>query len=340
MIDATARLEHYLEHLAPTWLALPADARGSFFVPSKLLDHATALGVEATAYEGGQPPFDESADPVLVAATQDLRRARAARRPIAYQGHGVGQSFVNADGSRRKGYSGGEGFEGVSLFLAVNDRHAALWRDAYPGAEVEVVGAPKLGGRFREAGPRGDLVVVSFHWRAGIGIPEATTAIGHYGRAIRPLARHFRVAMHSHPRIRREARTLAAAAGVPFIEHFDEVLDTAAVYVNDASSTLYEFAAFGGPVVVLNAPAFRRDVEHGLRFWDCADVGVQVDRPGDLETAVSVALDDLPAIARRRREISAELYPYDDPAERAAAAVLRLAGRSTGSLTGALEAAR
>ena len=326
MIDATARLEHYVDHLAPVWHALPHELRGEFFVPPVLEPHARALGLNPSTYDGDGPvPWRSPGGfPILTAASQDVRRAVPAGRPIVYLGHGIGQSFVSR-GRRVKGYSGGPGFEAVDLFLAVNEPHAALWREAYPSARVEVVGTPKLGGRPREGGPRGDLVVASFHWRCQMGIPEAGTAWDTYRPHLRKLARRYRFALHAHPRIRDKVKIEAAMLGVPFFEHFDEVLDRAAVYLNDASSTLWEFAAYGGPVVVLNDPRFRRGVEHGLRFWSHADVGPNVNRPADLIPAVDLALSDPPRIAERRRQVSAELYPYDDPATRAGVAILSAA---------------
>ena len=324
-IDATGRLSHYVDHLAPTWLALPEDERGTFWVPEGLVEHAARRGVEAEPYRGQAVPWEPGDGPLLVAAWQDQERAKATGRPVAYQGHGVGQAFGNPDGTRRRHYSGGEGFEAVRLFLAANERHAALWRTAYPAAETVVVGCPKLGGRSREGGPRGTLVVASFHFPAVVPkTPEANTAWRDYRAALPELARHFDFALHSHPRFRKVIRAEAQRIGVPFIEDFAEVLDRAAVYLNDASSTLWEFAAFGGPVVVLNSPRFRRDVHHGLRFWDCADVGPQVNHRRELVAAVRRALADPPDLAARRREIAAELYQTDDPAERAAAALLAL----------------
>ena len=329
MIDATARLEHYIDHLAPTWRALPEHRRGRFYVPEAMVEHAESLGIDPTPYlgSGDVPVRIGDPDPVLVAATQDIGRVRSSMRRIVYQGHGIGQSFVMPDGLRRKGYSGGPGFDGVSLFLATNERHAALWREAYPRADVEVVGSPKLGGRSREDGPRDPLVVASFHWAATLaGVPEAGSAWSYYRRALPGLARRFDFALHAHPRIRDVVEPEAERIGVPFIRSFDEVLDRAGVYVNDCSSTLWEFAAFGGRVVVLNSPDFRRDVHHGLRFWDCADVGPQVDRPSGLVAAILRAQADPEEDRLRRRAIAADLYPFDDPADRAARAILNLAG--------------
>lgn len=323
MIDATARLVHYFDHLAPVWRALPDDVRGDFHVPPDLIDHATRLGVLATPYVDTVPWRGDG--PILVAASQDLRRTAGLDRPVAYLPHGVGQSFVTSRGTRRRGYAGGAGFDDVNLFLAPNDRNADLWRAAYPGARVVVTGCPKLGGRAREAGPRGHLVVASFHWLCGIGIPEAGSAWRQYRPHLHGIAARHEFALHAHPRIRDLVSAEADRLGVEFIEGFDEVLDRGAVYVNDCSSTLYEFAAYGGPVVVLNSRTFRRHINHGLRFWDLADVGVNVDRPTDLDAAITAALEDAPQVAARRREVSRELYPHDDAAERAAAALVGLA---------------
>lgn len=104
-------------------------------------------------------------------------------------------------------------------------------------------------------------------------------------------------------------RTFWPRLKVPFLLSFDEVLEQADLYVTDNSSTLMEFASTSRPVLVLNAPWYRRDVHHGLRFWD-AIPGMQVDEPGDLLEGIKLALDDSPELQAARRY--AVQYVYSD----------------------------
>ena len=115
---------------------------------------------------------------------------------------------------------------------------------------------------------------------------------------------------------------------------FDEVCRRADVYLNDASSTLFEFASTGRPVVVLNASFYRRKVHHGLRFWEASIVGVNCNiwDVRRLPAIVDEALADPPAQKERRERALDMVYAYrTGAAERAAAVLMDWAGCATTS---------
>jgi CDP-glycerol glycerophosphotransferase (TagB/SpsB family) len=145
---------------------------------------------------------------------------------------------------------------------------------------------------------------------------------------LRDLADRYEVIGHGHPRIWPVLEPQYRRFGIEPVAEFDDVMARAAVYVCDNSSTIYEFASTDRPVVVLNAPWYRREVEHGLRFWSLIP-GEQVAGPEELPRAIDRALAEDP-YAERRREVVAEVYAYTDgkAAARAADAIRALsAGR-------------
>lgn len=306
---------HFLDHLAPVWRALPEEVRGEFYI---------LAGLEKRAHRAGIAPrdFDENriSGPVLVASWGDLRRIRQrgiAR--IAFMEHGAGQSYAGDHQSAEDpSYPGGRGREDVALTLVPNKSSATRWRGAYPGMDVRVVGCPKLDQLpTREPGPK-PVVALSFHYNAGNGSPEGNSAFHHYRQVLPVLAQHFDLIGHAHPRWAERLADHFTRAGIRFVADFDDVCRQADVYLCDNSSTLFEFASTGRPVVVLNSPDYRRDVNHGLRFWEAATVGVQVDGP---------SADEVWDRRHHRRLIeSIELAIADPPAQRAAReAALKLA---------------
>ena len=76
-------------------------------------------------------------------------------------------------------------------------------------------------------------------------------------------------------------------------------------------------------MVVLNSPRYRRNIDHGLRFWEASGVGINVAVTDDLEDAVRLALTDPPE-QRAAREAALDLvYAYrTGGAARAAAALV------------------
>lgn len=310
---------HFLDHLAPIVRELPADYLAGVYVDHAIADHAEARGLDPIV---GVPP---AGAPVVVAAIGDLRRVDDGR-PLVLAEHGAGQTYSN----RQPSYAGGIGRDRVVLFIVPNLHAAKRNRARYPRTPNAVVGCPKLdqfaGSTAPPDGP--PVAVVSFHWRCRVA-PETDTALDHFlggleGARDVLAAAGVELRAHAHPRLIDEAAPLFTERGLPVVADFEEVIRTAHVYGVDNSSTLFEFAALGRPVVVLNAPGYRRGVSHGLRFWDAANVGLQIDHPRELAAGFLRALEDPPELARSREVALGRVYPVRDgtSALRAAAAIV------------------
>jgi hypothetical protein len=311
VIDCYASEEHFADHLLPVYQALTN--RGQFLIGEKL--------AQTTNRWGGDTKPEDSSRPVLVSSYGDQKRMRrAGRTRIARIEHGAGQSYGTEHGS----YAGGKDADDVGLFLMPNEYSASLWRARYPGARVEVIGSPRLDSLpGKNPGPL--TVAIGFHWDCHL-VPETVSAFSTFRFALEELAANYHVIGHGHPRawvgppsLTKRYRRL----GITDTERdFTEVCRRADLYICDNSSSMFEFAATGRPVVVMNSPHYRRDVHHGLRFWDAATVGVQVNKAGDLLMAVEVALMDPPARQKAREAALSIVYPYrSGAAQRAAEAI-------------------
>lgn len=300
-LDLLASESHFVDHLAPVWRALPDQVRGRFVTPASLVDHAARRGITATTDVAGRY------GPILVASYGDQKVARrSGRRSIAYIEHGIGQSYS----SDQPSYAGGRDRDDASLFLTPNETAAARWRARYPGARVEVVGSPRLDELPRKVSRETvPTIALSFHWNAAVS-PEARSAFGWYYRDLASIAATGRILGHAHPRAMRDLDRRYRKLGFEVVPDFDDVLREADLYVCDNSSTIYEFASTGRPVVVLNAPWYRRNVNHGLRFWEAATVGVQVDEPAGLAGAIERALEDPPELRTARETAVGLVYTY------------------------------
>lgn len=290
-VDLLASRPHYLDHLGPVWDALPENMRG-------------------TSYTDGLPVGDT---PVLVGSWNDLETANRRRRPAILFEHGAGQTYSND----HPGYAGGTGRDNVILFMAPSQRVALRNAERYPQTAAAVVGSPRvdeLRKIKRTGGPV--TVAISFHWRCKVA-RESGTALDHYrhvlGQLHEDLAYHsVRLIGHGHPRAWEELEPLYADLGIMPVARFADVVSRADVYVCDNSSTIFEFAALGRPVVLLNSPHYRRSANHGLRFWTEADVGIQVSRPEDLLSSIMVALADPPEMVVQRRRATERVYAHTD----------------------------
>lgn len=298
-VDALARYPHYFDHIQPIWEEL--ERRGL----------ARLFYVSPSTKRPGTPTrgLPRSDDWLIVAGYPDLQRTR---RPTIFVEHGIGENY-NLDDPH---YSGGRNRERVELFLCPNQRVADA-NAKLPGRSV-VVGSPRLewlsqhipGDRRLSSGGSTDSrlrVAVSFHWNCRVH-PQAGSAFEFYKPFLRQWATDPRIELvgHAHPRLT-HAEKVYAAAGIPFVPRFDDVVAWADVYAVDNSSTLFEAAALGLDVVVLDSPHYTAE-ETGFRFWKYADIGPRIS-PGDdfVEATLSanynrVSYDDL------RHQMVAEVF--------------------------------
>lgn len=330
-LDFFARRAHYIDHMAPVYRAMP-DRRGIFTVPEDLLNYAyEALGggdfVRLEAYNGESPRGD---DPILVCSYGDI--SRAARNPdrrIIHMEHGTGHAFGTA--AYPNGKKGKRDL--VDLFLAPNGYTALLIQSARI-ARYEVIGTPKMdelalsrAGYMNPDQPRQDppTIAIAFHWGdQHTKPPEAGSAWEHYKEMLPALRDRYHLIGHGHPLAADMYRDEFERLGIEWVPHFQDVLQRADIYVNDLSSTLYEFLLTGRPVVVLNAPWFRRSVQWGIRFWDYSDVGINVEQPDDLIPAIDRTLANYGTICQDARWRAIEdLYPFAGYSAERAASVIR-----------------
>ena len=343
-MDAIACEKQFIDHLAPIWRALPQRGRFLTNLPHRALDRKIEpelIDIDAIKRKQPLPPKARPGDgPIaLTASVGDIKLGRRlGYRKFIFIEHGAGQSYAGERGiaAKHPSYPGGMDREDVGLFLCPNEYSAEPWRTNYPHARVEVVGSPRLNDLpARDTAPDDQVVAISFHWPAFV-CPESDTALGHYMKSLAGLADTFNgkslaglannVIGHAHPKgdWPQRMKRIYDRVGIEFVRDFDEVCRRADVYVCDNSSTIFEFAATGRPVVVLNSPKYRRNVHHGGRFWDWATVGVQVDEPSELVAGIQEALADAPERRAERERVVSQVYAYRgaEATQRAVGAIL------------------
>lgn len=335
-LDFFARRAHYIDHLAPVYNALPLTRRGTFTVSADLYDYARKeLREGAVEVYDGQTP--KGSGPILVCSYGDIHRAARTDRRILHMEHGTGHAFgKSAYPNGRKGAR-----DLVSLFLAPNEYTAQLIRSVRQ-TPVEVIGTPKMdqwyARRFFEESGSNDLIAqmykfsperppviaIAFHWgERNANPPESGSAWEHYREILPALAERYQLIGHGHPLAADFYQKEFERLGVEWISDFRDVLARADLYINDLSSTMYEFLVTGKPVIVLNAPWFRRSVHWGIRFWDYSNVGPNVESPDELCAAIDRTLRHYGSTcAEERRQAVRDLYPYIGHSGKRAAEVL------------------
>lgn len=330
LLAAFSREPHHLDHLLPVWAQVPDQYRGPVIVPDAMGARVTGRRPRVLLDTPGSAVqlrhlMDRNPELVtLVSSWGSLRPILG--RPTVFMEHGLGQSY---EGVRNPSYCNSGRRSGVRLFLVPNHVAARQVRAANPNHPPPVVvGVPRLDGwhlsPVKPQNPK-PTVAVTFHWRCNVA-PETQPALDEFLPAVKRLAKRktIRVIGHGHPRLWGEIAPIWERLGVEAVRDSEEVLARADCLIADNTSFLYEFASLDRPVVVLDPSHYRRDVHHGLRFWEAADVGVRVSDPKLLSAAVDAALEDAPALRDRRREVLDLVMPYRDgrSATRAANAIV------------------
>lgn len=207
---------------------------------------------------------------MLVGGFYDIERVP--NNPIVYVEHGAGQSYPGDDATNgHPAYHGSQHPENVIGYISPSERVAERW-----GRPAFAAGCPALDGhdprrKIRFASDK--VAAITFHWDPVLfPAPEARSAKPWYLDELHSMVGHLRsagyeVIGHWHPRDP-FGRQVWVNIGIEPVEDPDDVLRRAHLLVADNTSLLYEAAALGIPSIVLNAPWYRKDVEHGLRFWD------------------------------------------------------------------------
>lgn len=310
MLNFIASERHYYDHLRPIHKSLG----GTFYVSKDIADYCEGVVYEKVA------ELKEVEGYAVVSSFRDLENTRHRGLKQILCEHGAGQTYKDADcGSYANSLTGKDN---VVLYLAVNEHSANAWREI-SDIPCEVIGCPKLDALIgissytRKSPP---VIAIGFHWDCHVA-PESRSSFYWYKDILPELAKRYHTIGHGHPRIIDEIEPFYKDAGIPVERDFSRVCEVADLYITDNSSTLFEFAALGRPVVVLNCPHYRKDVHHGLRFWDYADLGPQVDRPFALFEAIAYAMsgdyDD------KRREAVSGVYPYLGSSTERAADIIR-----------------
>ena len=278
---------------------------------------------------GASVPRDaDDDDLVMIAGFYDLDRARGLR--TIYIEHGAGQAYWSENGKPHPAYHGAEHPLLASLLTSPRTRRSpthGIARRSLPGSPVcdpypLITANSKTG--------RGDHVSIGTASCSPKPVPLSTHYVQDLGKLVRLLrSLGFEVIGHHHPRDGR-LPTIWRNLQVRQVD-VAEVRDRADILVVDNSSLAYEMLYLGRGVVTLNAPWYRREVEHGLRFWEHIP-GWVCNNPEDLAVLDWDGLVNQSRFQSRAPAVAAYDRALSDGSDglRAAAWVTALASRVVG----------
>lgn len=314
-IDAVATYTHCAEHILPIFKALPDSLRGKFYTYNRKVEGIVySHNVIPEHLTSGKRPVSDN--PILVAGIRDLRKVSPVLRPAILVEHGVGMSYRDC-AFRNPSYPGGIGLRlQVSLILSTNQQAADKDREVGPTyRDVAVIGAPKLDslhnslkGYRHDPNKQPTSIAIATCWDCKV-CPETRTALPFYKKVIPLLTKYYHVVIgHVHPRATNSIYSFYAKNCIYPEISWPSVMRNADLLISDTGSAMYEFASLNKPVVVLNCPHYRKNIYHGLRFWDYIP-GIECDNPEDLLDAVQIAWSDPEDLQEKRRIATEYCYP-------------------------------
>lgn len=219
--------------------------------------------------------------------------------------HGVGQSYITNKTSWARGSTKYD--DNIILYMATNNYCYDAFKKHHKNIPIEIIGCPKLDNiPIMNPNLEDPLICFSWHWDA-IEIPETRSGFDYWKDSLIELSKHNRIVIHGHPRIQNITSEFARDNNIQFISSFNRVLELADIYVCDNSSTIYEFAVTNKPVILLNNPFYRRDINHGLRFWELSNIGINCNNNKDLQKCINMTKCNTKSIDK---DIIHKVYPY------------------------------
>ena len=324
MLDVYASQPHYFDHLAPIFNALPTELQGDVLFENRhLAGHPLVKQYAGTRY--ARP----KAKRVLVAGGGDVLKMARHGYGIALLEHGAGQAYC--DDPEHPSYAGGTRRDTVGLFLCTNN-DVALRNDARYGRRSAVVGSPRLDHLAKLRAERelndGPTLVITWHWPCKVSV-EAWWAFPEFQASLVAVRNQWpgKVIGTCHPKGAKLAEPVYRSAGIEWVADWAQAVTRADVVSFDNTSAGFEAAALGVPVVMCESLAWRRRVEHGLRFWRWADLGPVVRPRGNADEIAEAWLIAahralLGENRARCRVMADEVYPHRGNAATLAVAAL------------------
>ncbi len=308
---------HYIDHLAPVYLALPDEHRGNFYCTEQYGDYARSKGIKPVTQPTRlalKKALLEIRDRPLtvVCGHADPGWLYATKRPNAIMMHGVGFCF---DKDRKHpSYPGTRMHrEHTRLILATNEHIAEIERQANPHIRVEAVGCPKLDRwHAQDKKPRSDKPVIALAWHWDCHVSRDTrTAFYEYRHILPELKERYHLLGHGHPSIIDKLIPEYESMGIEWTASIDEVFERADLMTADATSAIFEFASLDRPVVALMSGHYREPDFGGMLTYR-RKLGVVCESPEQLVMSIELALNEPQDITDQRRATIAECYAYTD----------------------------